>query len=71
MYHIDAVLVAAWCELRNGLRHFRTDRIYACEPTGTTFAGQGEILRQIWSEQNRWDQGEDDVAGEERSVKIS
>ena len=61
VYHIDAVLVAAWCELRGGLRHFRTDRIYACEPTGSSFSGQGEILRQIWSEENRWDPTEDEI----------
>ncbi len=59
VYHIDAVLLAAWCELRGALRHFRTDRIYACEHTGATFAGQGEVLRQIWSEQSYWDHGED------------
>ena len=55
IYHVDAVLLAAWCELRNGLRHFRTDRIHACEATGATFRGQGAVFRQIWSEQNRWD----------------
>ncbi|MFC7703786.1 helix-turn-helix transcriptional regulator [Plastorhodobacter daqingensis] len=59
VYHINAVLLAAWCELRAGLRHFRTDRIYACEPTGAFFTGQGEVLRSIWSEQNRWNLRED------------
>lgn len=64
VYHINAVLLAAWCELRSGLRHFRADRIYACEPTGAYFTGQGEALRQIWSEQNRWDLGSGDLLNE-------
>lgn len=71
VYHIDAVLVAAWCELRSGLRHFRTDRIYACEHTGTSFSGQGEILRTLWSEQNRWDLGEGEISGRERRITVS
>jgi predicted DNA-binding transcriptional regulator YafY len=28
-YYVEATLVCAWCELRNGIRHFRTDRIVA------------------------------------------
>lgn len=68
VYHIDAVLVAAWCELRSGLRHFRTDRIYKCEPTGVCFQGQGEVLRQIWSQQNRWDLGGENDLIEETSA---
>ncbi|WP_158972177.1 helix-turn-helix transcriptional regulator [Chachezhania sediminis] len=71
VYHINAVLLAAWCELRGGLRHFRTDRIYACEPTGACFAGQGEILRQIWSERNRWDLGARDLTGAEAAVETA
>ncbi|MEO1679764.1 MAG: YafY family protein [Pseudomonadota bacterium] len=67
VYHISAVLLVAWCELRAGLRHFRTDRIYACEPTGSRFAGQGEVFRQVWLEQNRWDLGEGEVVSEETS----
>ncbi|MEM9248181.1 MAG: YafY family protein [Pseudomonadota bacterium] len=64
VYHIDAVLVAAWCELRSGLRHFRTDRIYAREPTDAVFSGQRVVLRQIWSEQNRWESADEDVSAE-------
>ena len=71
VYHVNAVLVAAWCELRGGLRHFRTDRIYACEPTGTSFAGQGEVLRQIWSQQNRWDLAEADTLDRVASLESS
>lgn len=28
-YYVEATLVCAWCELRNDIRHFRTDRIVA------------------------------------------
>ena len=28
-YYVEATLVGAWCELRNDIRHFRTDRIVA------------------------------------------
>ncbi|MEM9144660.1 MAG: YafY family protein [Pseudomonadota bacterium] len=50
VYHIDAVLLAAWCELRRGFRHFRTDRIWACEGAAGHFVGQGARLRAAWSE---------------------
>jgi predicted DNA-binding transcriptional regulator YafY len=30
-YYVEATLVCAWCELRNGIRHFRTDRIGRAE----------------------------------------
>jgi predicted DNA-binding transcriptional regulator YafY len=28
-YYVEAALVCAWCEPRNDIRHFRTDRIVA------------------------------------------
>src|SRR5579864_6447131 len=30
-YYVEASLVCAWCELRNDIRHFRTDRIVSAE----------------------------------------
>ena len=48
IYHLNCTMLAAWCELRGGLRHFRTDRIYGCTPTGETFRGQGAVLRELW-----------------------
>lgn len=53
IYHIECTMLAAWCELRNGFRHFRTDRIWASEGTGQSFCGQGQSLRDLWQEQNR------------------
>ena len=55
IYHIECTMLAAWCELRGGFRHFRTDRIWSCEVTEDHFCGQGQPLRAIWQEQNRWD----------------
>src|SRR3984957_73047 len=26
-YYVEATLICAWCELRSGIRHFRTDRV--------------------------------------------
>lgn len=52
-YRSSCILLAGWCELRGGLRHFRTDRIYKCEPLDEGFAGEGEILRRLWLEHNK------------------
>ena len=30
-YYVEATLVCAWCELRNDIRHFRTDRVDRAE----------------------------------------
>ena len=54
VYHLEAVMVAGWCELRKGIRHFRTDRIWACEFLEDRFVGQGDALRDLWEDKNRW-----------------
>ncbi len=48
IYYIDAVVLAAWCDLRQGFRHFRVDRIETCRPTGHHFTGTGAALRDAW-----------------------
>ncbi|TPN76025.1 YafY family transcriptional regulator [Mesorhizobium sp. CU2] len=40
-------LIAAWCELRQDFRHFRTDRIFAAEFLDERFGRPGE-LRSRW-----------------------
>jgi predicted DNA-binding transcriptional regulator YafY len=30
-YYVEATLVCAWCELRNDIRHFRTDRVVSAD----------------------------------------
>ncbi len=48
VYYVDVVVLAAWCELREGFRHFRIDRIARCEPTGEFFTDRGAGLRVSW-----------------------
>lgn len=47
-YRSTCILLAGWCELRNGLRHFRTDRNYSCNKLDERFVGQGDVLRDLW-----------------------
>lgn len=51
IYHVECVIVAAWCELRGGFRHFRTDRVWACEFLDDTFEEQAQTLHELWVEQ--------------------
>ncbi|MCC2112128.1 MAG: YafY family transcriptional regulator [Hyphomicrobiales bacterium] len=55
IYHLECVMLAAWCELRGAFRHFRIDRLLDCEPLEDGFVGQSDALRIVWLEQNRWD----------------
>ena len=64
VYHLQSAMVAAWYELRGGFRHFRTDRIYACEVLPERFADQAAPLRTLWAEANRWDERNDDPVPE-------
>lgn len=51
-YRSTCILLAAWCELRSGLRHFRTDRIFECDELDDRFTGHGKMLRELWLESN-------------------
>lgn len=55
IYHVECNMLVAWCELRSGFRHFRTDRIYGCEKLEDSFAGQGATLRALWAETEGYD----------------
>lgn len=55
IYHLECTMLAAWCELRGGFRHFRTDRIWDCDWLEARFVGQGAALREVWQQQNRWE----------------
>ncbi|PST20896.1 transcriptional regulator [Rhizobium sp. JAB6] len=48
IYYSETANIVAWCELRQAIRNFRSDRIEGCEPTGLWFKGEGDGLRQIW-----------------------
>lgn len=54
VYHVECVLLAGWCELRAGFRHFRTDRVYGCDVLDERFTGQAGALRMVWLEQIPW-----------------
>jgi predicted DNA-binding transcriptional regulator YafY len=41
-------VVAAWCELRDGYRHFRTDRIDALKPTSKRYPRRRQALLKEW-----------------------
>lgn len=36
-YYVEATLLCAWCELRNGIRHFRTDRVVSADVLDESF----------------------------------
>jgi predicted DNA-binding transcriptional regulator YafY len=47
-YHSEAIVVAAWCELRQDIRHFRPDRVSTYKALNDGFIGEGNRLRQDW-----------------------
>jgi predicted DNA-binding transcriptional regulator YafY len=51
IYHVDTILLAAWCELRGGFRHFRTGQIHAVDVLGETFCSEAQVLRTLWLQQ--------------------
>ncbi len=48
-------LLIAWCELREGFRHFRTDRILHAEVSDVPYAARRSELRRRWE---RWREAE-------------
>lgn len=54
IYHIDCTMLAAWCELRGGFRHFRTDRMLAADVLEDGFTPEAGALRKLWMEQEGW-----------------
>ena len=49
IYYVEAMVLVAWCELRKDFRHFRVDRIAACEARDDYFKRRGDNLRQQWN----------------------
>lgn len=45
-------LLAAWCEMRQALRHFRIDRISAAEPLAERYPTPRHALLKRWREEN-------------------
>ncbi|PZM17151.1 helix-turn-helix transcriptional regulator [Rhizobium tubonense] len=48
IYYSQTANIVAWCELRQAIRNFRSDRIEHCEAAGRWFKGEGEGLRELW-----------------------
>lgn len=48
-YSEDVRLIVAWCELRTGFRHFRTDRVLAAELLGPS-PDRVTVLRRKWEQ---------------------
>jgi len=49
-YYVDVTLVGAWCELRNGYRNFRVERIQSSKVLGELFDQDNGRLFREWSE---------------------
>jgi predicted DNA-binding transcriptional regulator YafY len=41
-------VVVAWCELQQGYRHFRTDRIGALKPSDRRYPRRRQALLKEW-----------------------
>ncbi|MGE0717806.1 MAG: helix-turn-helix transcriptional regulator [Alphaproteobacteria bacterium] len=48
LYYVDATLIAAWCELRRDFRHFRIERITACEILAERYPESRRRLLAAW-----------------------
>ena len=48
IYYAAHSTLVGWCELRDGLRNFRTDRILGADLLDDDFKGQGDRLRGLW-----------------------
>lgn len=48
IYYVDNIMIVAWCELRQSLRHFRVDRIAEGNFILDHFKGEGDALIAQW-----------------------
>lgn len=56
-YYDDKQIVAAWCTLREGFRHFRIDRIEAAALTAGRFGRRRPVLAKEWERQWQGERG--------------
>lgn len=49
IYYSQTANIVAWCELRQAIRNFRSDRVEHCAATQSYFKGEGDDLRQLWT----------------------
>jgi predicted DNA-binding transcriptional regulator YafY len=48
IYYSQTANIVAWCELRQALRTFRTDRVRSSSPVEDYFRNEGDRLRKEW-----------------------
>ncbi|MEO1199072.1 MAG: YafY family protein [Pseudomonadota bacterium] len=53
VYHVQAAVLVAWCQLRRDIRHFRIDRILACQELDDSFADDAERFYAAWDAQSQ------------------
>src|ERR1700722_13712944 len=51
-YYVEATLICAWCELRGGIRHFRSDRVTCAEVLDETFAIPALVMTEWLAERS-------------------
>ena len=61
-YRDTSRIIAAWCELRDGFRYFRTERIAEAEVLDTPIPRRMDLLRSEWqhameTERRRYEEG--------------
>ena len=49
IYYAESANVVAWCELRQAIRNFRSDRVEHCAAAEDYFKGEGDRLRDLWT----------------------
>lgn len=55
IYYVDTAMIAAWCELREDIRHFRLDRVRGWSLKQDHFSGQSAQLLAQWEETQKDD----------------
>ncbi|MFC5759328.1 helix-turn-helix transcriptional regulator [Rhizobium sp. GCM10022189] len=50
IYYSQTANIVAWCELRQAIRNFRSDRVEACTEADAFFRGEGDGLRILWTQ---------------------
>ncbi len=48
IYYVEVEVLAAWCRLRQGFRHFRTDRMQSMTVLDESFSDTAQTLRDEW-----------------------
>jgi predicted DNA-binding transcriptional regulator YafY len=70
--YLDAVrLIMAWCEMRKGFRHFRTDRVIAAEFLEARYSISRAKLRAQWKKELEEERARINATDRHRRVPIT